>query len=107
MYGTGKWKLSGRRLPGRAHAAGIDEVGRDLSAAGGRKWYAEPNPVQEAPGYGWHIRGEERADQDSLLYTAGNLILLFGVRKKSNKLPKKDIRKARNMKREFQQEGDR
>ena len=40
-------------------------------------------------------------------YAGGNLILLFGVRKKSNKLPKKDIRKARNMKREFQQEGDR
>ena len=39
-------------------------------------------------------------------YAGGDLILVFGVRKKSDKLPKKDIRKARNMKREFEQEGE-
>lgn len=37
----------------------------------------------------------------------GQLILTFGVRKKSNKLPTKDIRRAHSMKREFQQGEDR
>lgn len=37
-------------------------------------------------------------------YAGRDLILAFGVRKKSNKLPKKDIRKASSMKREFNQE---
>lgn len=39
-------------------------------------------------------------------YAGGNLILQFGVRKRSAKLPTKDIKRARNMKREFEQEGD-
>ena len=40
-------------------------------------------------------------------YAGGQLILTFGVRKKSNKLPTKDIRRAHSMKREFQQGEDR
>lgn len=36
-------------------------------------------------------------------YAGGDLILAFGVRKKSAKLPKKDIRRATRMKREFEQ----
>ena len=40
-------------------------------------------------------------------YAGRNLILAFGVRKKSDKLPRKDIRRAISMKREFEQDRER
>lgn len=40
-------------------------------------------------------------------YAGRDLVLVFGVRKKANRLPKKDIRRAISMKREFEYEGDR
>lgn len=39
-------------------------------------------------------------------YAGGDLILAFGVRKKSDRLPKKDIRRAHHMKAEFQHQED-
>ena len=52
---------------------------------------------------------EVKAGQIRMLcfHSDGDLILVFGVRKKSQKLPKKDIRRASNMKREFLQEESR
>lgn len=40
-------------------------------------------------------------------YAGRDLILAFGVRKKSDKLPRKDIRRAISMKREFEQNRER
>ena len=39
-------------------------------------------------------------------YAGRDLILVFGVRKKANRLPKKDIKRASRMKREFEEERD-
>lgn len=46
---------------------------------------------------------EVKSGQIRLLcfYASGALILAFGIRKKSAKLPRKDIRRAENMKRQF------
>ena len=47
---------------------------------------------------------EVKSGQIRLLcfHAGGALILAFGVRKKSDRLPRKDIRRAHDMKREFE-----